>query len=749
MTDENKSSEDNGYLVKHSGYVLPALFSLFVFMSAGLLFAIQPLLTRMITPLMGGVPGVWTTAVLFFQVMMILGYFYAHLLTRLPGLQYQIGVHLILWLLALLILPIEVSREWVSDKGLSIHFRTLSLYATTIGLPFLFLAANAPLLQNWYAQTRGPSSSDPYFLYGASNIGALIALLGFPLLAEPLLGISVISSAWSVGFIGFGIILLCSVVFILRLQSNTEASIIDTEQRTDINTLFRWGAIAFVPSSLMLALTTKITTDFGSFPLLWVIPLAVYLLTWICGFRAHKLIDNNIMSIVYVIALIMLAVFGMSGLIPLLTISGCVIMIIAFALIGFCLHGILYQLRPEPARLTIFYLMVAIGGAAGGFFNAILAPILMNGFHEFPLTLLASAGILLLIPENNGLKSESSELNKNSRFGLIPVLILLAGISFEPNVFLVSAFPYIAASIILIGCILLVFRRFVRIGVAIMTFMVMSNILISTDIFAVHVERNFFGVHKIVDKNGIRQYINGNTIHGAVALPLEGPPKPLYYYHENGALADVANSTAWREAEHIGLVGLGVGSMLAYKQPEQKVSIYEIDIAVVNIALNPGFFGFTTEYGDKNVSVNIGDARIVLDEQEAEKTNAFGGLLIDAYSSDAIPMHLATIEAVELFMNAMAPGGVLVFHISNRYYDLSRPVGAAAAQLGLKVYQRIDEPFKPGHPGLDTGINALVLVRPEEKHDFLVRENSTWKEIFVDPSFVWTDERASPITALK
>jgi len=296
----------------HARFITPILFTLSILLSAGLLFFIQPLLTRMVTPLIGGAPGVWTTAALFFQAVMIAGYLYAHLITRLPRIRHQIGLHLVLWLIASSALPLYIADGWQPNDAIPMQTQTLFLYASTIGIPFFFLSANAPLIQTWYSRTKGPSANDPYFLYGASNVGSLVALLSFPLIAEPFLGIETISFIWSSAFIGLGALLFVSVFWTTRDHPDAKTVLPIIDNKSDMKVMMTWAAVAFVPSSMMLALTTKITTDFGSFPLLWVVPLAVYLMTYVGGFQVRPLLADKIMTWLYPMSLAVFAILGMT-----------------------------------------------------------------------------------------------------------------------------------------------------------------------------------------------------------------------------------------------------------------------------------------------------------------------------------------------------------------------------------------------------------------------------------------------------
>jgi hypothetical protein len=722
----------------HARIVTPVLFTLAILLSAGLLFFIQPLLTRMVTPLIGGAPGVWTTAALFFQTMMIGGYLYAHLLTRLPRIRHQVGVHLLVWLVASTFLPLAVQDGWIAGTDTPIQIQTLMLYAVTVGVPFFFLSANAPLIQTWYGRTRGPSAHDPYFLYGASNVGSLIALIGFPLIAEPFIGVAAISMGWSIGFILIGALIFISAFWTTRDHPDAKTVLPIKDKKSDMRTLFTWGVIAFVPSSLMLAVTTKITTDFGSFPLLWVIPLAIYLMTYVAGFHSRPIYTDKIMDWLYPVSIAAISITGMTHFFGLITVWSAGIMVVSFAFIALHLHRELYRMRPDPSRLTIFYLTLSIGGAAGGLFNAVIAPVLMDGMYEFPLTVIVAAAVILL-------RKTEDQFIPNSVIGVSIIFILLALLSVDQEILIDWGTSNITIVAIMAGCMMLVFNPMRSAGVT--CIMTACSLLIVADGegVTIHSERNFFGIHKVIDNGTMRAYLNGTTLHGAHRSDEMINPEPLFYYRKDGPLGDIAETVEWTGSDTIGLVGLGTGAMLKYRGAGQHMSIYEIDPEVIRIATDPKMFGFVSSYGDMS-DIHLGDARIVLEQQEY---NEFGVLIIDAYSSDAVPMHLSTVEAMDIFMEDVAPDGVLVYHISNRYFDLTKPLGGAAAKLGLRAYNRHDQPVGDQKPGFGSKINALAIVRPGYDHDFITEEGSKWIEVDIDPSLAWSDDSSSPITALK
>lgn len=668
---------------------------------------------------------------------MIGGYLYAHLLTRLPRIRHQIGIHLLLWLIATTFLPMNVAADWAVETGTAIQTQTLILYAVTVGAPFFFLSANAPLIQTWYGRTRGQSSHDPYFLYGASNVGALIALIGFPLIAEPFFGITAISMGWSVGFILLGALLFISAFWTTRDHPDAKTVLRISDKKSDMRIMMRWAAIAFVPSSLMLALTTKVTTDFGSFPLLWVIPLALYLMTYVAGFQSKALLSDKTMIWLYPTAIAVLAVFGMASFAGLLTFEIAVAMALAFTVVSLHLHRRLYKLRPDPSRLTVFYLTISIGGAAGGFFNAILAPGLMGGMYEFPLTVLAAAAVLLL--RLDGEPRRTSAFISAALVTAIVFILTIDGAQLQ-----LIATSYNLTVVTLIACILLALVKYRTLGVLMMSLVVIITVTLDGLGTSIHEERNFFGLHRVADNGDLRAYMNGTTIHGGQISGESVDPEPIFYYRRDGALGEIASSAAWKDADQIGLVGLGVGSMLAYREADQNVDIFEIDPGVITIAKDPKLFNFMSSYGE-GARVFVGDGRIQLEKRKAR----YGVLLIDAYSSDAVPMHLSTVEAMQVFMEDVAKDGILAYHISNRYFDLRKPLGAAAAHLGYRAFYTYDVPDAKAARDHDAAILALVVVRNGEVPEFLQTPDTNWEEIKIDPTRAWTDDKSSPFTSLK
>lgn len=721
--------------------LLVALFTLTIFTSALLLFFVQPLYTRLVLPQIGGAAAVWTTAMLFFQTVLIGGYLYAHLISRHLAVGAQIAVHLALLLLALMFLPLAVPGNWAYDAGRPVVLQTLWLYALGVGLPFAVLSANAPLIQAWYRQSGGPSADDPYFLYGASNLGSLIALLAFPLAAEPLFGVTDISVGWSVGFLLLGPMLLLSG---LAAHRGGPVAVVAPARPADAAPL-RWRAIgywaflAFLPSSLMLSVTTKISTDLGSFPLVWVVPLALYLLTFVLAFAARSPLTAARLRRIFPLALALLVFFALK---PAVTLVHFGLLLVAFLLAGLLAHRLLYEARPAAQHLTVFYLVMSVGGALGGIFNSILAPLLFDRMIELAVTVALIALLLLSRPAGRTAGQTAGRPARQLALGLM--LGALASVLLPlPELPIDARTATYAVMLAVLGAGVVLFRR-LRLTVVTAVVTVLALTLSLTSDRTVFQDRSFFGLHLVVDHDALRTYSNGTTIHGAQLHDDPGPrPTPVMYYHPDGLIAEVFNGPKGRAADVVGIVGLGIGSLACYGQPGQERHFYEIDQKVVDIALDPALFTFMTACG-QDAALHLGDARIVLERQNGL---AFDLLLLDAYSSDAIPVHLVTVEAVALYLERLKPEGLLVFHISNRFYDLSRPLATIAEALGLAGRVASRSAAEATAVG-DTASTVLVLARSEAALGAFASD-PRWQPLPEPRVKLWTDDHANVLSALR
>ena len=722
-------------------WVVPLLFIATIFLSASLLFFVQPLFAKIVLPQIGGSPAVWTTAMLFFQTMLIGGYLYAHLLTRHLPVRAQVWVHLALWGVALSCLPLAVPGGWTFDATGNAAWQTLMLFAAGVGLPFLALSANAPLIQFWYGRSGGPSAHDPYFLYGASNLGSLAALLGFPLVAEPLFGATGIGLGWAAGFIALGAFLLISGYS----ASGAAAPSAHRMQATAATApgwgrIAHWAFLAFIPSSLMLAVTSKISLDLGSFPLIWVVPLALYLLTFVLSFSNRRLLPDTAFRVVTagVLGLMLLSFVGLLGKTLSWTAAGG--LVAGFFVVTLFAHRKLYEARPDAAHLTTFYLTMSVGGALGGLFNSIIAPVVFDSLLEGTVT--AILAILLLLKLEGRIATIPRALGRGGMIGAAGAIPALASIVLVQPANWTATVLFLALGAAI--CAKFLWRDLVACyGAALVLFLVAVWQFPDTALLR---DRSFFGTHVVTeDENGLRVYGNGTTAHGAqrVSDDTADRPEPLFYYHRNGPMAQVMTSPEGRAARSIGIVGLGVGSLACYARPGQDWHFYEIDALVDTVARSPEYYRFLSAC-TPDAPTHLGDARVVL---AAQSDMRYDILVIDAYSSDSVPVHLTTREALELYMNRLTPGGILVFHISNRYYAIERPLGRAAAELGLVGRLQDYKGNESVDPG-DTASTVVTLTRSMSELGTLA-DDPRWGPLENDGGRVWTDDFANLLSIMK
>jgi len=708
------------------------LFSAALFVSALLLFSVQPLIAKMLLPYLGGSPAVWNTCMVFFQVTLLAGYLYSHLLPRKIGKRNHAIFHLVLLLAAALLLPIGVSERAVASlsSASSAPIWLLTTLLTTVGLPFFIVSTNAPLLQSWFSHTSHRRARDPYFLYAASNFGSLLALLSYPLLLEPSLKLRDQSLLWTACYVlGFVLIVICAMVFLIGRTSPMPVQ--EIEQAADVplswRRRLRWLSLAFVPSSLMLGVTTYLSTDLTPVPLLWVVPLSIYLLTFILQFSRRQ---ANI------------HVWG-RFLLPLLTVP------VAFSLacgisqplwffipahlaffLAACMvcHGQLANDRPSSQHLTEFYLWLSIGGALGGLFNAILAPLLFSGVVEYPLMIVLAC---LMRPW------KTEDLSRRDFVSPFAILLLLCAIVLTLERFNAHWRLYLILFTVSLVTAYFLVERPVRFGLVILAVLVGGALYTPELGTTLHAERNFFGVLRVMrDGPGtVRFLLHGTTQHGRQFIDESRRCEPLSYYHRAGPFGSITNALAGQTSARAAVVGLGAGATASYAVPGQEWTFYEIDPAVVRIARDPRFFSYVDECSNAPINFVLGDGRLRLKEAPE---NYYSLIALDAFSSDAIPLHLLTREAVGVYLSKLANGGLLAFHISNRHLDLSPVLGSIAGSYGLTALIMRDGEAS-AESGKDASIWVVLARRPEDLKPLSM--DPRWENLGTPEGFrVWTDD---------
>jgi SAM-dependent methyltransferase len=646
------------------------------------------MVAKMVLPFLGGAATVWTTAVLFFQVALFAGYLYADRVARIKSLPTQAVVHLLLMATAFVFLPIGFGGRPPPDQNSNPVIWELTGLLHTAGVPYFFVATTSPLLQNWFSRSNDPGARDPYFLYAASNSGSLFALLMYPFIVEPQVGLRDQSLWWSAGY-GSLLLLVCLVAAILwTTPTRKEPSEETVATPPDLKTRSYWLAATFIPSVLMLGVTAHISVNLAPMPLVWIVPLAVYLLTFILAFGRRIRVSHRFMSWLAPAVLVLLS--------PLIGIEAAQSRIVVFLIAAhlyllftgaMLCHAALAASRPPARYLTEYYVWIALGGALGGVFAAVLAPMLFTSIFEYPLFLAAAA--FFRLPARRG------------RWLAAPVL-----------------------SALILGAALALPAYFAEPGRR-----------------TVYVTRNFFGVKKVVDRDeGTRWFVHGDTIHGIELRNNLG--EPLAYYHREGPVGEVMSLLADRPNQHIGVLGLGAGSIAAYAGPSRHVTFFEIDPDVQAIATR--YFTFLSRCG-RRCDVITGDGRLSLSKFP---NRAFDLLVIDAFNSDSVPPHLISQEALEIYLSKLKPDGAILFHVSNRYLRVKELISALVVDSNLPAFARVDD-AEPGR--YKTGSQYVIAGTALDGIPALgIAANPLWAPVSRPKGLsIWTDDYSNMIALLR
>jgi hypothetical protein len=726
--------------------VLLALFTLAIFLSAALIFAVQPMFTKLVLPRLGGSPSVWSVAIVFFQTTLLAGYAYAHLITHyLPG-RVSIAVHLALLLLATLALPLAIAAGWGRPPASGEAFYLIGLFTISIGLPFFALAANAPLLQAWFARTGHPSARDPYFLYAASNVGSFLALLSYPFFVEPLTRLGEQTRLWTFGFYALIVLIaLCGAVLWpaagRKPLSSARTGAAGAPTWKDALT---WIALAAVPSAFLIAVTAHISTDVAASPLLWVLPLALYLATFVIVFQTRPVIPHRFALAAQAVSVALLAGVYINGSTDsIFTTIG--INLAAFFFTALVCHGELARRRPPARHLTEFYLWMSFGGMIGGIFAGLIAPNVFDWVAEYPVLIVLG---LLCRP---GAIEGGMARERLVWFALFAIAAAIAiYVSRSDHPLSDTKVMAIAASVLLVS---VVFLRDSLKFAAVVALALAVGAIDQVGSYKGESVRNFFGVHRIYDTaDGYRILLHGTTIHGAEALAdeddpaREAKPVPLTYYHANSGIAQVIN--AMREKKQgplrFAVIGLGTGSIACHTLEGDALNFYEIDRSIVDVATNPGYFTFL-ESCAPDAKIVLGDARLTLADTS---DGAYDLIVVDAFTSDAIPIHLLTQEAMAIYLKKLAPGGIVLMHISNRHMELGSVVAGIAQANGLVTRQnsRANE-----HEDSDKYLfssTVAACARADADFGALAQQEKGWEPLPAPPRRVWTDDYSNIVGAM-
>ena len=730
---------------------LLVLFTISLFVSATLLFLIQPMFSKMVLPRLGGTPAVWITCMVFYQAALLGGYVYAHVTAGWLGVRWQAVLHLGLLGSAFLVLPIAAAQGWVPPLETNPAPWLLMLLLVSVGLPFFVISTTAPMLQKWFAHTGHPAAHDPYFLYAASNLGSMVALLGYPTVVEPYLNLARQAWVWSVGYgLLAALIVVCGVMLWRSPESRVTAgsagdpanhATLPTPAATSGNlTVGRrlwWVLWSFAPSSLLLGVTTYLTTDIAAVPLLWVIPLALYLLTFVLVFARKPPLRQDLMVGMQPFVVLPVAIMFLWGsqsegtwVIPL--------HLLAFFVTAMVCHGELAQSRPPTAHLTEYYLWIAVGGVLGGLFNAVVAPLIFKSLAEYPL---AIAVACLLRP-----RLAPGEPRLYSRVLDVGLPLVLGGIlaalvmDLEPP----TTFAWISSPMLIMSCLAVMLcysfsQRPIRFGLGVGMIMLAGLFYSSGHSPVIYGERSFFGVLQVrTDPTGYYHALyHGTTLHGAQSTDPARSREPLAYYLATGPVGQVFGAfLGARTPREVAIVGLGAGSLACYASPGQHWTFFEIDPAVERIARDERFFTYLKDCLAK-YEVVMGDARLSLVK---DADHRYGLIVFDAFTSDAVPVHLINREAIRLYLDKLAEGGMLLFNISNRYLDLQPVLGNLAQDAGLVALVQSHDVTEEEQNNYYIRTNWVVMARKQADLRVLA-ENEAWQPLAPRPELsLWTDD---------
>jgi hypothetical protein len=822
------------------GQLLVAVFGLALFSSALLLFLVQPLVGRLVTPLLGGSPAVWITCMVFFQAVLLAGYVYAHATSAWLGSTRQALLHLFVLLLPLAFLPLAVDPALAVGGESNPIAAVLWILATSVGVPFFVVSASAPLLQRWFASTGHSAARDPYFLYSASNLGSMLALLAYPFVVEPCWSLATQRRAWSVAYGLVALLVgLCGLLVWKAARSEGTSrrprDVHDERQPITWRQRWRWLALGAVPTSLMLGVTSYITTDIAPMPLLWAAPLTLYLLSFVVTFARRPLVPHawivrSLPPLVLALLFLLITEYSMARYIKLAV----AFHLLVFFVCALCCHGELAAARPGPRHLTEYFLLMATGGVLGGAFNAVAAPFLFNSLAEYPLALLAAcalvlpctgksldrrytlahAGLVLVLSaiallcaalaiQGQPVFFEQFYVTRLSLFEAITVfglafagwhmlrnerrtvseyvdVVLPLGVgllaatllfllrhlsSFGPGPFMRYAVGFGIPAVL---CYPLVSRppRFV-LAVCGLLLGAIVGVSVTSHPSLVVQRRSFFGVLRVlgVPRDGADgttvvsvELTHGTTVHGRQFRDFtddvrdrEQRSQPLSYYHRAGPLGQVFAAYNLASDRPVAVIGLGTGSIAAYSLPGQRLDFFEIDPLVQEWSFGDGaFFTFVEDARARGADVNLalGDARLVLERQPSSEASTYGILVVDAFSSDALPIHLLNQQALALYLRRLRDDGIICFNISNRYLDLEPVLAnlAKAEHLAGYVLEDIDSAA-----GKETS-RWVVLARKREHVERLltaegnlsasgVRSSRSWHPLRPRADVgLWTDD---------
>ena len=726
-----------------SSWTLVGVFTASIFLSAVLLFSVQPMFSKLVLPLLGGSSNVWNTAMVFFQGTLLAGYIYAHLISKYLKLTAQILTHGIVLALGCYFLPLSIAQGWTPPETGAQSYWLIALFTVSVGAPFFAISANAPLLQRWFSRTNNKDADDPYFLYAASNAGSLLSLCLYPVFFEPILRLREQTELWALSYVVLIVAIMTAGYVMIRNQKTGESNSLDTSSASKTADKLKsrdrliWIGLAFIPSSLMLGVTSHITNNIGSAPFLWIMPLAIYLLTFIIVFAKNPIVTSK--NLHFVTPLAVIGALWFSFIAETSVLISITMTLICYFLIALASHMKLVDKRPSVQNLTEFYIWMSFGGVLGGIFNALLAPVIFSNVVEYVLVLTVSFFI-----------SFSFVLNKRNLNSTLIILIPSIAAS-------ILAFTVLTAVKIPNNQALFFSGLITAFGVAtlnknfkislVLNFILVWILAIVTPYMVrkdVLTDRSFFGILHVKSEEGdygvIHKFSHGDTVHNIQLRDEALQEIPLAYYAKDNTFdkgLSFVRSHFKNRGLKVAMVGLGAGAMACYEAVGDDWTYFEIDPAVVKMAMNPNYFSYMDKCSLES-DVRIGDARLKLNDLPA---NSQDYIVIDAFSSDSIPAHLVTREALALYQSRLKDDGLIFFHTSNRVLDVSSVVANLALDAGLDT-RFIEFKSFAGHDyEAYLAPSSALLIGSTKQMQEATRFDSDWKKLIPSPDVgIWTDD---------
>lgn len=693
------------------------IFPVSLFLSASLLFLIQPMAAKVLLPIYGGTPAVWTVCMLFFQALLLVSYAYVWGLSRFKGVRTWRIVHLLVCLLSVFFLPLIFSPQ--SHPGAP-ELDILKALLLQLGLPLLVIGASAPLLQFAYSQTKDNSNSSPYYLYAASNAGSLLALLSYPFLVERFSTVSVQFQTWNIIYILYLFLLFITLI---AFRYPSRAVVTQSLIKIDVTTKIKWVFYSFVPCSLMLGVTFYISTDVAATPLFWVFPLALYLLTFVITFAKKPLISHSGVQRQVVFFLIFPIIGFIIGTNNVPVWQLVIIHLTAFFMVSLFYHGELVRTKPCASQLTTFYFCLALGGALAGVFNGFLAPRLFNQAFEYPLVILLS---FICFPRV-----------RTAHEWRVPIVVfvLLAINFFMPYVTLNHAIEIIVLSIIFIWS---ASRRSLLISMAMLFIFIFSPWFSATTIL--NQQRNFYGIKHVFSREGSHVLMSQSTLHGFQLMSAKRPSDgtTAYYGPVSGVVKQLHNSQASLNSM---VLGLGTGILACQFGAMDKFTAVEIDEQVIDIAKNPDLFTYLQDC-QPTALVIPEDGRIALTNKPDK---SYDILIMDAFSSDAIPVHLLTLEAFALYQQKLSTNGAILVNISNRHLGVLPVITAAGRQLDMIVMRK--KHSGDAKRGQFPSEWALLTINEALANTLIFKEG--WQFVTDSKQILWTNDYSNLVPLIK